>query len=102
MTGIIAAATITEEQDFRSLGIIKAAVGEPPQFNTETGKFRRVMAGANREIADVAGHIIEAMWHGDAVRRRAKIMVVDLDRLLGIELAVPIKIADQLFFLHPY
>ncbi len=60
------------------------------------------MTGADGEVADIAHHIVEAMRHGNAVRRRAEIMVIDLDLFLGVELAVPIKIADQLFFLHPY
>lgn len=94
MTGIVAPATITEEQDFRGPGIVKTAIGEPPKFKTSAGKFRRVMARANREVANLAGHIIEAMRHGNAVSRRAEIMVIDLDLLLGVELAIPIKIAD--------
>lgn len=52
------------------------------------------MAGANGEVADVARHIIQPMWHGNPVRRRAEIMVIDLDLLLSVELAIAIKIAD--------
>jgi hypothetical protein len=34
------------------------------------------------------------MRHGNAVSRRAEIMVIDLDLLLSVELAIPVKIAD--------
>lgn len=85
---------VEEQQDFRGLGIVKTAIGEPPKFKTSAGKFRRVMARANHEVANLAGHIIEAMRHGNAVNCRAEIMVIDFDLLLGVEFAIPIKIAD--------
>ena len=102
MAGIVAAAPITEQQDFVSVRIVKAAISKPPAPNTGTGKFGRIMTGAKREVADIARDIIEAMRHHDAVSRRAEIMVTDMDALLGIELTLPKKSADQLFFLHPY
>jgi hypothetical protein len=94
MTHIVAAATIAEQQDFRGLWIVNPAVSEPPKLNAGTSKFRSIMARANRQVSDVAGHIIESMRDGHAIGGRAKIMVIDLDWLLCVEFAIAIKITD--------
>ncbi len=101
MAGIVAAAPIAEQQDFVGVRIVKAAIGQPPAPNTGTGKFGRVMTGAKGEVADIARDIIEPVGYHDAVSRRAKIMVTNVDALLGVKLAIAIEIADQLFFLRP-
>lgn len=94
MTSVVTATAIAEEQDFSGIGIIKSAISAPPTFNASTGKFRGVMACANREIADVVRHIIESMGNGDALRQRTKVMVIDLDLRLAVEFARTVKIAD--------
>ena len=69
MAGIVAAPTITEEQDFLGVRVVKAAISNPPALNAGTGKFGGVMTGAKGEVADIACDIIEPMRHGDAVSR---------------------------------
>lgn len=68
MTRIVAPPTITEEQEFLGIRIVKAAVREPPAPQAGAAKFCSVMASPDREIADIADNIIQAMRNGDAVR----------------------------------
>ena len=99
IASIVATTTITEEQDFRGIRIVKDAVGQPPKANTGNGKFRSIVARSDGEISDIVSHIIESMRNGHAVSRRTEIMIVDMDLLLGIEPALSVEITDQLFFL---
>ena len=68
MTRMVAPPTITEEQEFLGLGIVNAAVSEPPAPQAGAAKFRGVMASPDREIADIADNIVQAMRNGDAIR----------------------------------
>ena len=68
MTSIVVPTTITEEQEFLGLGIVNAAVSEPPAPQAGAGKFCGVMAGPKRELAAIADDVIPPMRNGDAVR----------------------------------
>lgn len=66
---------------------------------TSTNEFAGIMTGADGDVADVAYDVIQPVRDDDALGQRAKIMVIDMDAFLRVQLPCTIEVADQLFFL---
>lgn len=67
--------------------------------NRITGKFSRVMTGANLDIADVEGQVIQAMGNCYSVCQRFSVMVEHFNPFrLGVQASFPIQLTNQFFF----
>ena len=98
-TAAVAAAGICEKDNLTGIGITLSALGLPPLRNALDRKLRRVVREADVETAGIGMQVIDSIGHGNAVGKRAKIMIINLLRLtppLGTGI---LEASDQLFFL---
>ena len=94
----IAAAAIAEAQQGRGVGIGVAPMLEPPGANAGAGELTGVLAAAEMQIAQVALQIINAMRNDQTFGLAGEIVVVGVQFCPGIEVAVPVQVAQVFLF----
>ncbi len=102
VTGTVAAAAITQDQNGGGVGIKLATIGVPPMAKAITREFTGVMTVAQLDVAHIELQVVEAVWDDDVLGVTVEIMVVGVQFCQSIQLSVPIEVADRhlLFGIH--
>jgi hypothetical protein len=99
MSGAIAAAPITQQQNGGSVGVVMPPMVSPPMANGVTSKFTGVMSGVNLDIAAIAAEVIQPMGNGDSCSQGFPIMVEDRNRfIVSIDTTFAIELSNQCYF----
>src|SRR5574341_147680 len=99
MATIVIPSTVTLYHNRSGIWIIILAIVTPPIFQIVTGEFTGIFASAKMNIALIQWKIINAMWYDDSFGKTIEIMVKSMKLLLGVQVTIPIKVTDILFFL---
>ena len=98
VTGVIAPSAVAEQQHGIRFRIFGFSVLRPPPANTGASELGGVMTCSQRNVADIAVYIIQAVRNGFSVRERRKIMIMHNNRFCRVKFSGPVKITDQFFF----
>lgn len=66
--------------------------------NRVTGKLSGIVAGANLDVADIVGHIVQPMRNGDPGGQAGPVVVKHLNGVLSVEGTLPVQLANQFSF----
>lgn len=95
----IAAATVGQDKQLRSVGVKPGAFQTPPLADGFHGKDRSIVGGANDNRASVGLQIVDPIGDGPALGLGTEIMVLDRDGSAAPDPTVIFEFANQFFFL---
>ena len=95
----IGPAAVTEDDKHGGIGIERLEMAVPHALDVVAGKLGRVVAGAYREIARVAGDVVDTVRHYRPLGECPKVVVVSLGRGRAVDLPVAPEVADRLLLL---
>lgn len=80
----VAAAPITEVQQFRRERVIVTALFPPPQLDAVARQFDHVVTRVEMQMTTILGHVVDAVRDQRTIAFAREIVVVDNHRLLGV------------------
>ena len=87
MPAVVAAATIAQQQDRRRARVGTKPVPSPPQLETVARELARVVAEAERDVADIALQIVQAVRNDFALGEAGKVVVENGVGSIGVSAA---------------
>lgn len=73
----------------------------PNTLDVVADKLGGFLAGSYREIADVVGDVVDAVWNNHAAGESLEVMVVDLLRRCAVNSSVAFEVSVISFFWVP-
>src|SRR5208283_304843 len=99
VSGVVAAATVTQQQDRLGLRIGRLSIALPPQAKTVTGEFACVVTETQVNVAEVPFEVKQAMRNDQPAGGTGKVMVEGRYDASGVQFPFPAEVAQMLFFL---
>ena len=96
MAAGVGATAVTENHKHTGFRIEGLEVAVPHTFDVVADKLGGVVAGADREVAGVAGDVVDAVRHNHSAGEGLEVMVVDLGRRCAVNPSVAFEVPDHL------
>ena len=95
----VGASAVAEDDKHAGIGIERLEVAVPHALDVVADELGRVVAGAYREVARVAGDVVDAVRHNRPLGEGPEVVVVGLGRGRAVDLPVAPEVADRLLIL---